>query len=219
MRHLRTLALAAALLSLAAAPALAQRNGGGTPTAATLLANKGVQDELKLTDDEKDKLTKITDKYKDDLAAARQAMDRAKVRELTGKLNDDVTKAVPDILTKDQSKRLDQILFQVGGFAAFAKDDVQTALKLTDKQKKDYADAKADLDKQVKDLMDAAAGDRTKRREARQKAQTMSAEALDKFMATFTDDQKKAYKDLAGDKFDYKPTTGRNRSNAPPADK
>jgi Spy/CpxP family protein refolding chaperone len=223
MRHCLTLSLALGLCALAASPALAQPPGGrgggrmGQTGPAALINNKGVQEELKLTDDQKAKLTAIRDKYKDDLDAARKDRNREKTRELMTKLSEDVTKALPDLLKEDQAKRLKQIEVQVAGFRAFDKEDVQKALALTDKQKKDYAEAKDELDKDAKDLMDNAGQDRQKRQEAFQKVQTLSKDAMEKFTATFSDDEKKAYKDLTGDKFDYKPDFGgRNRGGQPP---
>jgi Spy/CpxP family protein refolding chaperone len=216
MRRLCSLTLAAGLFALAASPALAQPPGGGRgmggpPSAAMLLGNKGVQDELKITDDQKSQIDKISSKYRDDIRAAFQSGDREKAADLRKKSDEEMTKALPDILKDDQVKRFKQIEVQVAGFNAFNKEDVQKALKLSDKQVKDYTTAKDDLDKDAKDLRDNAGRDRQKQQEARTKIDTMTKEATDKFMATFSDEQKKAYKDLTGDKFDYKPDFGGGR--------
>jgi hypothetical protein len=207
MRSVCANLLTAGLFVLVASPAFAQPPGNRgmrqPPTAASLLRSDKVKTELKLTDDEKDKITKITDKYKDDLAAARSAQDRDKSRELTKSMNADLEKALPDILNADQTKRLNQLVVQASGLDAFSKDDVKTALKLTDKQSKDIDDQKAAVTKDAEDLMKDVGTDRQKRREAGQKVQALRKDAMDKVLASFTDDQKKAWDGLTGDKFTF----------------
>jgi Spy/CpxP family protein refolding chaperone len=222
MRRIHVAVLAAAFLAFTAAPAFAQRGPGGGgrmgggDSAIRLLENKSVQEELKITDDEKAKVEKIRDAHKDELdKAGRDFQKRAEVMKT---INEELTKALPDILKEDQLKRFKQVEVQVAGFRAFDKEDVQKALSLTDKQTKEYASAKDDLAKDTKDLFPAPGGggrpDPAKMQEAMKKVQELTKEATDKFTATFSDDQKKAYKDLTGDKFDYKPEMGGGRGGA-----
>ena len=223
MRGLRTQLLTVGLIVLAASPAFAQRQPGGrgnfTMDASRLLGIKEVQDELKLTDDQKAAITKVTDKYKDDLATARADRSdagRAKMTELRKSQNDDLTKALPDILKADQVKREKQLLVQASREQAFTKDDVVTALKLTDDQKKSIKDSADTLQKDIMDLM-ANAGQGADRATAFTKARTMRQEGLDKIVASLTDDQKKTWKDLTGDKFDFPaPQRGNRPGRTPP---
>ncbi len=205
MRGIHTKIMTIGLVILAASPALAQRQRGPRtpPGPAQLLAMPEVLTEIKATDDEKAAVTKITDKYKDDIAAARTAMDRQKMADLRKQENDDVVKAIPTIFKDDQVKRLNQLEVQAAGLGAFTKDDVATALKLTDDQKKSIKDATDDLQKDSQDLFQSAQGDRTKMAEIMTKVQTMRKDALDKVVNGLTDDQKKTWKDLTGDKFDF----------------
>ncbi len=119
--------LTAGLIVLAASPTFAQAPrqragfsppGGMTagPSAAALLRNDRVQVELNLSDDQKAEIQK----------AAAAAGDRYR---------DDLEKATMGALKPDQAKRLKQIEAQSAGLAAFSKEDVQAALKLTDAQK------------------------------------------------------------------------------------
>ena len=224
MRGLHTKILTLAMIVLAASPAFAQRQpggrqGGGAPMdASRLLSIKEVQDELKLTDDQKAAITKITDKYKDDLATARADRTdagRAKMTELRKSQNDDLAKALPDILKPEQTKRENQLLVQSAREQAFAKDDVATALKLTDDQKKSIKDSADTLQKDVADLMQNA-GQGADRATAFTKARTMRQEGLDKIVASLTDDQKKTWKDLTGDKFEFPAQQRGNRPGATP---
>lgn len=210
MRSVYAKVLTASLLVLLASPAFAQPPGGRMfqPNAAFLLRDEKVQTELKLTDDQKAAFTKIGDKYKDDIQKARTDMDFAKMGELFKSASDDVDKAVPTVLKADQKKRLDQLLVQISGLGAFSKDDVKTALKLSDKQTKDIESAQDDIKKDAEDLLKDAGMDRDKRTEARKKVQAMQKEALDKITEGFSAGQKTTWKDLTGDKFEFTPFGG-----------
>jgi Spy/CpxP family protein refolding chaperone len=217
MRTVYATALAAGLVVLAAPHAFAQPPGGPggffrmmqAPGAALLLRDEKVQTELKLTDDQKAAFAKIGDKYKDDFDKARSNMDFRKIGELMKSVNDDVEKAAPDILKADQLKRLKQLEVQAAGLQAFSKDDVVNALKLSDKQKKDIEDQKSDLEKDAQDLFKDAAGDRDKMADAFKKVTAMRKDALDKIVEGMSDDQKKTWKDLTGEKFEFTPFGGR----------
>ena len=143
MRSVYAKVLAAGLIALAASPAFAQppRPGGPggpggfgqqqPPSVGRLLANDKVQEELKLTDDQKAAVKKASDevnaKYKDDLDKARSGMDFQKMGELRKTMSADLEKALADVLKPEQTKRVKQIQVQAAGLAAFSMDDVQTA--------------------------------------------------------------------------------------------
>jgi len=216
MRGAYAKVLTAGLIVLAASPAFAQppRERGGfgppggmtAPGAAALLRNDKVQEELKLTDDQKADLKKaadaVSDKYKADIAKARADMDREKMGELRKAENADQEKAAAGVLKPEQAKRLKQIEVQTAGLGAFSMDDVQTALKLTDAQKKDVKTAADDMQKDVQDLFKDAQGDREKMAGAFKKVQELRTESLDQIVKGLGDDQKKVWKDLTGDKFE-----------------
>src|SRR6266511_2221757 len=68
MRNLWRATLTFAVVALFAAPATAQRQprpGGGFGGFGNLLTNKSVQEELKITDDQKKKLEEVTKKVSD----------------------------------------------------------------------------------------------------------------------------------------------------------
>ncbi len=217
MRGVYIKVLTAGLIVLAASPAFAQqpgRRGGGfggrggmtAPSAAVLLRNDKVQEELKLTDAQKADLTKaedaVSEKYKDDLAKARADMDREKMTELRKAESADLEKATAGVLKPEQAKRLNQIEVQAAGLAAFSKEDVQTALKLTDAQKQDVKTAVDDMQKDVQDLMKDAQGDRQKMTDAFKKVQELRTDAMAGIVKGLSADQKKTWTDLTGEKFD-----------------
>jgi Spy/CpxP family protein refolding chaperone len=210
MRNVCTKIVTVGLVLLAASPAFAQprpggRPGGGFPApgAAQLLGMEKVQEELKLTDDQKAQITKITDKYKEDLAKARTDQNREKGAELRKAETEEIEKAVPTVLKAEQVKRLKQLEVQISGLRAFAKEDVQTALKLTDAQKKDIKTAEEELTKDAQEMFQAAGNDQSKRGELRTKFEGMRKEAMEKTVNSLTDDQKKEWKELNGEKFNF----------------
>ena len=227
MRKVCVTILAIGLAALAASPALAQQPGQGRGgrggrggfelNAAALLRMEKVQEELKITDEQKAEFTKITDKYKDDIAKARTDMNREKMAELRKAETEDMDKAIPTILKPEQAKRLKQLEVQAGGLSALNKEDVQTALKLTDDQKKSIKESTEELTKDAQEMFQSAQGDRTKMGELMTKMQGMRKEALDKAVSGFNDDQKKEWKELNGEKFEFPAFGGGRRGGRPGA--
>jgi Spy/CpxP family protein refolding chaperone len=209
MRNLCKLTLTLALVALMASPALAQRPrqrpGGGGPggfrlTADALLTNKSVQEELKLSKDQQEKLTAIS-KKRNDLFRNRDLSreDRQKAMKEIG----DETKKVAEGLTSTQKKRLDQIVVQAQGVRAFSDKKVQEALKLTDEQKTAIKDITEGIQKKVQEeTKDLEGRERfTKGREIRQK---LTKEAMGKIASKLSSDQKKTWKELVGAPFEIK---------------
>jgi hypothetical protein len=181
--------------------------GGGGLTA--LLNNKGVQEELKISDDQKSKLeSAVKDtfgKYKDDLAAARKDKDREKTEKLSKAMNADITKAAEGALKPEQMKRLRQIeiwyALQNGNLQMLTQERVNDKLKLTDKQKDAIKEASEKLGQERRDIFQNAGGNFE---EARKKVEEKTKAAVEKFTDTLSADQKSALKELAGAKFEVK---------------
>src|SRR5581483_9214652 len=127
---------------------------GGGPM---LLANEGVQKELKLTDDQKTKVKEFTDAQ---MAKMREAFtggqpDREKMQEMRKEMQEKGDKFVKDTLNADQQKRFKQIELQRDGLRAFQNADVQTALKLNDDQKEKLKGLGEEYMKDMQDLRGA----------------------------------------------------------------
>jgi hypothetical protein len=216
MRHLTKLLLTAGLAVAFVSIVLAQRppmGGGGFQTSeGQLLMSKSVQDELKLTDAQKEKVKKIADDLTAAMKKARDDMDFtgiAKIRETAEASSSEVVKD----LKPEQRKRLMQIYVQqvtngknANVAVVFKNEDVQTELKLTDKQKTMIKTLLEDADKDTKEIRKGLTKDSTQddRKAANEKISTLNKEVLEKIQASLTDDQKKAWKDLPGDKFEGK---------------
>ena len=127
------------LVVAAASPAFAQPRPGGrggpggggfAPSAAMLLNEPKVQEELKVTDDQKAQFTKITDKYKEDMAKARADMNREKMGELRKAESEEMDKAIPTVLKPEQAKRLKQLEVQAGGLGGLGVNGATAVAQL-----------------------------------------------------------------------------------------
>lgn len=216
--------LTAAVVVAATSVASAQRQPGGTRGPVSLLpqvvSNKDLQADLKVTDAQKEKfkdsaakLADVQKKMADLRPAGGGRPDQAKMTEVRAeqtKVNEEVTKVVTEALTAEQKKRVKQIEVQAMGLRAFANEDVLKELKLTDEQK---TKVKEVTDATQKELTDAGLGrpmagggaarpDAAARAEQQKKRAEINGKATEKAAAVLTDDQKKAWKELTGEKFD-----------------
>jgi hypothetical protein len=205
---------AAGLAVLLVYPVLAQqpegrggrggRGVGAMPMdAAQLLLNKSVQDELKLTDDQKAALAKVRDKQMEAMQKARDA-DREKRGEIFRAAREETKKEVDKWkeagLKPEQARRLRQIELQNMHFRAFADADVQKELKMTDKQKDEVKEITEGVNKDVTELRNSAQNPR----ELFPKIQALQKEATEKVAGLLTEDQKKTWKELVGEPFEVK---------------
>jgi len=123
--------------------------------------------------------------------------------ELGRTINEETYKALADVLKPEQIKRLKQIQLQRQGTFAFMSPDTQMELKLTDDQKDKIKtigdDARQEMGALFEEQDQAA---RQKKMAAFQK------ETMEKITAVLTDDQKKTWKEMTGEPFEYKPDPG-----------
>jgi Spy/CpxP family protein refolding chaperone len=216
MRTFGKLMLAFGALALMAAPAWAQgqgRGGFGMGGGAMLLTNKSVQKELKVTDEQAPKIeafaaetrTKNQERFQgfQDLTPEER---QSKMREAQAELH----KGLDGILKPEQVKRFKQIEIQVAGANAYGQPHVQEALKLTDEQKTKIREINQETMEATRSAFQDAGDDR---QAAMAKVTELRKEAGTKAAALLTEDQKKSWKDLAGEPFDYKPEPPRPRNN------
>ncbi|QEL17172.1 Spy/CpxP family protein refolding chaperone [Limnoglobus roseus] len=240
MKFILRLVLSLSFAAAVAGSALAQRPGGGGAgggfgmgggfgggSAYRLVAtNKVLQDELKVTDEQKKKVEEamkpITEKQRELFSGGgfgQNATDeqRKEMREKMEKISEETKKAVEGVLDDKQKTRLSEINVQVLGFGAFSNKDVQEKLKLTDAQKEKvktvaetYQKDSAELRKDMPRVGGRGQGgnnqpseeDAKKLADYRKKADALKSEAEDKVKAELTADQKTTWKTLVGEKFD-----------------
>jgi Spy/CpxP family protein refolding chaperone len=206
------LALGLALGLLSAGVAAAQPPGGlgfgfgfgGGGLAGMLGQNKQLQDELKLSKDQVEKVTEALAKVREDMSdemAKLRSRDTAQEERtaIVKKLGEANAKAVDAVLKPEQLKRLHQIENQQAGLNLFTKEDVQKTLKLSDDQKEKIDTLVKDYQKDVRALFQ---GGRGFDQETTKKRQDLEKETRENVLKVLTADQKTALKDVTGEPFE-----------------
>lgn len=182
----------------------AQQQQPGHPWA-PLLFSPAMKKELKLSDEQigklKDALGKVMAKFKEDIDKyQKKPPSPEEADKATKAFNNDTWKAVTSVLDAKQSKRFQQILWQMGGIGALEDPDLQKALKLSDEQKKKLAaifkDGKLKLQKALKE-------GKASKEKVGALVDALVKEAEDKINALLTDEQKKRLKELKGPPFQF----------------
>jgi hypothetical protein len=183
---------------------------GGVQQGAMLLNRPDVQNDLKLTDDQKTKLQEVRTGMRDKMRSAFQDAggDQAKMQEAMKAVMEDINKQTNAILTADQQKRLKEIGIQLAGNSAATLEDVQSQLMLTDDQKSKIKELQKGADE-----ANAAIGQKMRNQEidfqAAREAFTKNSTALnDAIGKILTDAQKTKLKELGGATFTPDPPRG-----------
>src|SRR5262245_5462302 len=234
MQRALKITLTIGLALLLAGPALSQRGQGGGGGRGgfgggpvMLIQNQSVQKELKLTDDQvqkiKDTTQSINEKFRDERAGLRNLQGderREKGQELGKKIAAETNQALAGILKPEQSKRLKEITLQRDGPRAFNTEEVQKSLKLTDEQKDKIKTINEDAAKDMREIFPqggrrgaggGGVADANAFKESMNKMAAINKETMDKISSVLTDDQKKAWKEMTGAPFEIKfePPQGR----------
>lgn len=221
-------ACAAAVLAVSVTAAAAQPPGGGRGMGggavgpAGLMMSKSVQTELKVTDEQADKLkTWGQEAMRKQFQGMRERFESLKELEPAEAAKkraeyaaEDSKKAyaeLADVLKPEQVKRLRQIQVQAAGAMAFAMPEVTDALKPTDEQKDKIKDAAEAYGREARELaqemgMGGPGGgggkgerpDPAKRQEFDKKRGALLKEMMAKVEGVLTADQKAAWTSLTG---------------------
>jgi hypothetical protein len=196
--------VAVAVFALGSETALAQRGGrgmggmGGPVAKARLATLSDVQSDLKLNDDQKTKITSISEGLVTDTRAlfGGGGGDPSEMREKMEQLNKDASAKVDALLDPTQQKRLQEIAIQVNGPSSLNDLTVMEQLKLTEDQKKKLGEAR---DANFQAMRDAFADMGSMSREERQAKRDELRKAGDeKLMGVLTDQQKIEFESLKG---------------------
>jgi len=187
--------------------------GGGVGT--MVVSNKELQDELKITDAQKEKFKAVAEKQAEQrkkfgemIRGGKDGFDKDKFAELKTdgeKVQAEVKNVLDDTLTTAQKKRLEQIERQVGGVRAFADEKVAADLKLTDTQKSKIKGISEEYAKDAKELRGGfgkGGFDKEKMAENQKKREKLTKNAMADVDEVLTSEQKKQWKELTGEPFD-----------------
>lgn len=166
-----------------------------------LLLNRFVQEELKISPELRGKLTKVHEKYQQDMAKINQIQPESRrfgpMQAMNKRLGDDIKKTVGTSLSPLQSKRLKELDLQQRGLND-AK--VHQMLRLNAEQivqlKRIYAKLAQDTFNTIR-----ASGDNA--REANERVRALRKEALEQALGVLITSQRKTWLDLTGERFDF----------------
>lgn len=171
-----------------------------------LVFRDAVQEDLKLTDEQKEKLDEELREQLPDVMQFFQSLEgvngderEQKLKAFRPKVQEKLTSVLKTTLKEDQSKRLHQLeLQQEGAFALWHGDvEIGKDLKITDEQRKQFMAVVLDFQKQVGPLIkEARSGGNPE--EIRPKLMKIRKEHEDKLEALLTDTQKKQWKEMLG---------------------
>lgn len=219
-RYLMSGVVCLALVALCASPAWAQRRGGGGGGGFgrggfniyfLLPMNEQLQKELKVSDEQKDKLKAIS---QDMWAGGRRGgggfggggqrpteEERKKRNEEREARNLENRKKIEAVLNAEQLTRLKGIALQVGGVNALV--DAAKDLKLNDEQTAQLKTIKEETDKKQGELFrgmrDATDQERA---DAGKKMEQLRKDANEEALAVLTAEQKTELEKMKGDKFE-----------------
>jgi Spy/CpxP family protein refolding chaperone len=231
-RWMVVLALSA-LMALAQTSSAQNRRGRGRggfgrgmmASPLSLLTNAGVQKELNLTDEQKDKIkdaAQPVNEKRQSLMQGLQDLSREERQAKFAEINKELTAANKEAMAKlkgvlqpKQEKRLHQIETQVavqfGGPNAFLEPKLADKLQLTDDQKSSIKTIVSDQQKDLEGLQG---------RERFTKMAEQRKEGIEKVMGVLTDKQKTEWKELTGKPFQMQFGRGgrgrRGGGNPPP---
>jgi Spy/CpxP family protein refolding chaperone len=200
MRKLHALIVATGVVALAASFALAQRGGGffRGPSPMMLLGQESVQKELKLTQEQAEKVKAASEKQRKSFQGLRAIQDEQERAKKFEEMRKEADKFVAEILKPEQVKRLKQITLQQQGGRALEDPEVAKELNLTDDQKTKVKEIMEDTGNQIRELFQGGGGFSE---ETRKKMQEINKTATEKATGLLTADQKAKWKEMTGEPF------------------
>jgi Spy/CpxP family protein refolding chaperone len=184
-----------------------------------VLSNEALQEEVKITADQKTKFKPVADKQAE-LQKKMTEMFKgggggnkgkggggfAEIQKDREKIAEEAKSVVDTTLTTDQKARLKQIGVQVLGVRAFTNEEVVAALKLTDDQKDKIKGIAEEYQKDARELgggfRPGQSVDQEKLAENQKKRRKLEREAVEKITTSLTPDQQAEWKKLIGEPFD-----------------
>ena len=227
VRSLTVLAMALVLGAALVAAVQAQaaegpRRGferGGRSSLLGLIGREEVQKELKLSEEQTAKVREVGEKLgaemREQYTALRQIEDRekrgAKMTELRDQFDRKAREQLGNVLAREQMMRLYQIRMQVRPVVdSLANRYVAGRLKLTEEQQEKVAEIGKETQAKQSELFSGMrdASDE-QRAQAREKLLKIRGDADEKALAVLTAEQKAAFEEMKGEKFELQMRGGR----------
>ncbi len=217
MRKLLVIAALAALASLSFGQGRMFMMGGrGGGSGLQLAMRDDVAKELGLTAEQKTKLQDAADARREEMRAQFRGggpggpgggdgngPDRAEMEKMMKEMRDKENKILGDILSADQIKRLKELRIQRSGNNAIMDPEVQSALKMTDAQKKQVSDLQEKQMEAGRTLFEKMQNQEIDRDEMRSTMEKNGKIMSDELAKILTADQKKQLADMGGKPFKF----------------
>jgi Spy/CpxP family protein refolding chaperone len=210
-----TFSFAAVLVGTTVAQPPGGRRGLGMARMGTLLGLlrfEQVQEELKLTDEQKAKITQVGEtlrgEMREQFMALRDTQDeegrQAKMTEMMREFDRKTREQLRDVMEREQMMRLYQIRSQVRPVVdSLANEWVANRLELTDDQKEKVAQLSREMQAKRFELFRSMRGaSDDQRAEARQKSRELRSDVDQKALAILTAEQKTSFEEMQGEKFE-----------------
>jgi len=222
--------LAGALVGMALAqpPAGGRRGRGGQPSGPPvgapmmfargglmmmlgLLNNPQVQQELKLTEEQRDKVSALSEQLREKFRGLGQELRGLSPEEREKRIravNEEVEKELAKVLKKEQLQRLRQIALQVEGMAALARPEIAKQVGLTEGQQQQIREILREANEKRRALFQQGPpADRQAMFREMQKIRQWVDEQISKLL---TEQQKKKWQELIGEplKLEFRPFGG-----------
>ena len=167
-----------------------------------------VQEELKLSDEQKKKLEKRLQDTVQDAMQFFQKLQDAKPDErqkehhaYVEKAQEKLTAFLEGALTEKQFKRLRQVMLQREGLFALGKPEIMKELEITDKQRQQFGEIVQDMQKKIEPLIkEAQKGGKFE--EIRPKMMKIREEHVGRIEALLSDAQKTQWQKMLGKPLD-----------------
>ncbi|GBC98168.1 hypothetical protein HRbin17_00665 [bacterium HR17] len=196
--------LMAALLVPAMAQPPAGRPGGrfgmgGPMLMVGLLRNPQVQQELKLTDQQRQQLEQLGEKWRETMRGLRDLPPEER-RQKFQAMQGEVEKQLATVLNEQQMKRLRQIALQVEGYTALERPDIAKQIGVTEEQQRKIRDILRQAAEKRRAVFQQGQGDR---QAAFQKMQEIRRWVDSEIEKLLTAEQKKKWQELVGPPFKF----------------
>jgi hypothetical protein len=197
MKKFVVTAIAVAVASWAAAPAFAQQRGFGgfTTSPLSLLSQKSVQEELKMTEDQVKKGTELAEKMRGNRQDF-QNLSREEIQKKLAERAEASEKAMAEFLKPEQVTRLNQIALQQQGARALATEKVADGVKLSAEQKEKVKGIMDEYNTALRAAFQGGFNDET-----RKKMEELRKSTDEKLTGVLSAEQKAAWTKLTGEPF------------------
>jgi hypothetical protein len=196
--------------------------GQGARFGAVLILNPSVQEHLKVSQEDAKQFKKVTEdvraKHKDEIEELKEKQQELKEkakdfpRHANAQLWKALAKSIGEALDEEQQKRFKQLRLQRQGIQAFATAEIQKALKLTEEQKAEIKPISDSMLATFQEIQQQAQKEAKlnpqKASQIYQKAQakvdSLQQESIGKALGKLTLQQKKLWREMVGEPFDYR---------------